>query len=120
MKTLIKNTLKAALFSTIFLSLPVLAEEEKGPNLDAVSTEVKGTAVGYYARSRSLIIAAINEFDRGYKTANSDQLIDSAKLRANLIEAAQELEKVLDPQSRETRGGIKYEADPRLLNEANR
>jgi hypothetical protein len=106
------------LFSLLTLISTSVIAQAKGPGLDSVSTEVKGAAVGHYNRSRSLIIAAINEFDRGYKVANPDMLIDSAKLRQCLLDAAAELEKVTSPQGRETKGGVKYDADSRLLNEA--
>ena len=78
------------------------------------------TATGHYARTRALLLAAINEFDKGLKVANPDAIIDSNEWRATLIDRAHELEKILDPQPRATKGGVKYSADTRLLNEAKR
>jgi hypothetical protein len=74
-------------------------------------------AIGHYARARSLLIAAIREFDRGMGKADASPLLDVEEWRGNLITRAQELEKVLDPQPRSSRAGVKYEADPRLLGE---
>ncbi len=88
--------------------------------LERATGERLATAVAHYSRARSLLIAAIAEFDKGYKTANPDALLVSKEWRATLIERAEELQKVIDPQPRVTRGGVKFSADTRLLNEASR
>ncbi len=95
-------------------------EPSAGIGLERVSGEKLATAVGHYARARSLLIAAVNEFDRGYKVANPDAILDSKAWRGTLVDRAEELQKVIDPQPRATRGGIKFNADPRLLNEAGK
>lgn len=77
-------------------------------------------AVAHFARSRSLIIAALHEFDKGRKLASPNQLLDPVQWRNTLIDRAEDLDRVLDPQPRATKGGIKFEADPRLLPEANK
>lgn len=86
--------------------------------LQEVSRERLSAAVGHYARARSLLIAAIREFDKGYKIARPDALLDSAEWRNTLLDRAEALERVLDPQPRVTRGGVRYEPDRRLLGEA--
>ena len=91
-----------------------------GIGLERASGEKLANAVGHYARARSLLIAAVNEFDKGYKIANPDAILDSKAWRGTLIDRAEELQKVLDPQPRVTRGGVKFSADPRLLNEAGK
>jgi len=77
-------------------------------------------AVAHFARSRALIIAALREFDKGRKIANPSELLDSVQWRNTLIDRAEDLDRVLDPQPRATKGGIKFQADPRLLPEASR
>ena len=77
-------------------------------------------AIALFARSRSLIIAALHEFDKGRKLASPNQLLDPVQWRNTLIDRAEDLDRVLDPQPRATKGGIKFEADPRLLPEANK
>ena len=77
-------------------------------------------AVAHFARSRSLLIAALHEFDKGRKLASPNQLLDPVQWRNTLIDRAEDLDRVLDPQPRATKGGIKFEADPRLLPEANK
>jgi len=88
--------------------------------LENASGEKLATAAGHYARSRSLLIAAVNEFDKAYKIANPDAILDSKMWRETLIDRAEELQKVLDPQPRVTRGGVRFEGDSRLLNEAGK
>ena len=88
--------------------------------LGQASPEIMAEASGHYARSRSLLIAAIREFDAGRRIAKPDDLLDPAKWRNTLADRAEDLERLLDPQPRVTEGGIKYSADPRLLPEARR
>lgn len=82
--------------------------------------EITAEAVAHYARSRALLVKAINEFDKGRSLAKPDELLDSVKWRNTLIDRAEDLEKVLDPQPRVTKGGIYFEADSRLLPEAKK
>jgi hypothetical protein len=111
---------------TPFLAIPLLLfsfsalADANSKNLGGARPEVAAEAVAHYARSRALLVSALNEFDKGRKLARPDELIDSTKWRNTLIDRAEDLERVLDPQPRATRGGIKFEADPRLLPEAKR
>lgn len=82
--------------------------------------EITAESIAHYARSRALLIKAINEFDKGRALAKPDELLDSTKWRNTLIDRAEDLEKVLDPQPRATKGGIYFEADSRLLPEAKK
>ena len=84
--------------------------------LESATGEQLANASAHYARARSLLIAAVNEFDKGYKVANPDAILDSKLWRETLIDRAEELQKVLDPQPRLSRGGVKFEGDTRLLN----
>jgi hypothetical protein len=77
-------------------------------------------AVAHFARARSLIIAALHEFDKGRRIASPSDLLDAAQWRNTLIDRAEDLDRVLDPQPRATKGGIKFEADSRLLPEASK
>ena len=87
-------------------------------SLGSARPEVAAEAVAHYARSRALLISAIHEFDKARKLAKPDELLDSTKWRNTLVDRAEDLERVLDPQPRVTKGGIKFEADSRLLPEA--
>jgi hypothetical protein len=114
---------------TVFLSIVALSF---GPVLSASYAETRTVALGqadqqtsveavaHYARARALLIAALNEFDTARKIARPDELLDPVKWRNTLIDRAEDLERVLDPQPKATRGGIKFSADPRLLPEAKR
>lgn len=95
------------------IAAPVHAEK-----IARASGENLAAATGHYARARSLLIEAVREFDRGTRIADPSALIDSKRWRNALIDKAQEIERVLDPQPRVTKGGVKFNADKRLLNEA--
>lgn len=88
--------------------------------LGQADNQVTAEAVAHFARARSLVIAALHEFDKGRKLASPNQLLDPVQWRNTLIDRAEDLDRVLDPQPRATKGGIKFEADPRLLPEANK
>lgn len=109
-----------ALFTALLVGLPEAQAEVQGKTLGSARTEVAAEAIAHYARSRALLVAAINEFDKARKLAKPDELLDSGAWRTTLIDRAEDLERVLDPQPRATKGGIKFEADPRLLPEAKR
>jgi hypothetical protein len=84
-------------------------------SLGQASQEQSAEAVAHYARSRALIIAALNEFDVARKLARPDELMDPVKWRNTLIDRAEDLERVLDPQPRATKGGVRFSPDPRLM-----
>ncbi|MBN8550717.1 MAG: hypothetical protein J0M12_15490 [Deltaproteobacteria bacterium] len=100
------------------LSLSEARAEESSTGIERASGEKLSIAVGHYSRARALLIAAVREFDQGYKLANPNVILDSQQWRSSLIDRAQELDHVLDPQPRSSRLGVKYEADTALLNEA--
>jgi len=89
-------------------------------NIEAAEGETLAKAVGYYSRSHSLLIEAIREFDRGAKIARPDSVLDRDEWRASLVSRAEDLERILSPQPRVTKGGVKFEADTRLLNVTNK
>ena len=82
---------------------------------ETASPQKTARAIGHYARARSLLIAAIREFDAGAKIADPSTLLDPTVWRSSLEEKAKELERVLDPQPRITSEGVKFSADHRLL-----
>jgi len=113
-----KTKLLAVAFLGISVAYPSNVSAE-GVGVEIARGERLSTAVGHYARARSLLNAAIREFDKGYQLANPDALLNSAEWRKDLVDRATELERVLDPQPRITRSGVKYNADNRLLHEAD-
>ena len=92
----------------------------KRTTLGHASPDQATEAVAHFARARSLVIAALHEFDKGRKIASPSELLDPVQWRNTLIDRAEDLDRVLDPQPRATKGGIRFEADSRLLPEADR
>lgn len=97
---------------------PSTAQADQAVAVERATGERLSTAVGHYSRARSLLIAALREFDQGQKLANPSALLDSAKWRGSVLNRAEELERILDPQPRASKGGVKFNADTRLLGEA--
>lgn len=114
------NRPKAAMKSDVYVEqTPKTSEGDDSEAMltfDKASPEKMAEATGHYARTRSLLIAAIREWDKGVTTASPDGIINSSKWRAKLEGLTHDLEVILDPQPRITRGGVKYDADTRLLN----
>lgn len=87
------------------------------PSMARASGEKLAAATGHFARARSLLIEAVREFDQGSKIANPDILVSSRDWRSAVIDRIEELERVLDPQPRVSKGGVRYNPDTRLLRE---
>ena len=116
------RNLKGFLLSAVLL-LGVgekLQAEETQVALQHAKGERLSTAVGHYARARSMLIAAIREFDAGYKLADPSALLDAEKWRSSMLKRGEELERILDPQPRASVAGVKFDADTRLLGEAKK
>lgn len=91
---------------------------KKGVSIDQLEGPRLAAAIGHFSRARSLLIAAVHEFDAGTRIGNPDLLINSTEWRKAVISQASELERVLSPQPAEPKGGVKYEGDSRLLTES--
>lgn len=109
------------LFLLVFSVSSAGAQSNSGtpaPGIERASVTELSKAMGHFARARSLLLKAIQEFDLGNSTASPDAILDSGAWRSEVIARTQDLERVLDPQPRITKGGVRYEADSRLLGEA--
>ena len=87
-------------------------------NLSAVEPNRLGAAMGHFGRARALLNAAVREFDAGLKISSPKPLLDPNSWRNGVIAKARDLEPVLSPQPHPAVGGVRYEADTRLLNDA--
>lgn len=104
----------------VFSAAAESAAEQKSQPIARAEGEDLQTAIGHFARARSLLIAAVNEFDRGTGLVDPEAIMDVQRFRATLLDRSEELERILDPQPRVTRSGVQYSPDVRLLGEANR
>ncbi len=88
----------------------------QGENFSEQREKVRiNRAVAHYARARSLLLAAIDEFDKGKNLADPSLLLDDEEWRAEVTRRAKALQKVLAPQPREATAGVALPADNRLL-----
>lgn len=98
--------------------LILLASLSANQNIEAqqyANEERTAIAVGHYARARALLIEAIAEFERGKNVARPDMLVDSEQWRLTVVSKAEELNRLLDPQPRITKAGVRYQAQPSLI-----
>lgn len=79
------------------------------------SEERTDAAIGHYAKSRALLVEALEEFETARKLARPDLLIDPEEWRISVISRAEELNRILDPQPRITRSGTRFQANNRLV-----
>lgn len=93
----------------VFLLLMCLPFQVSAQNRYA-SHERAEAALGHYARARSMLIEALAEFEQGERLARPDMLLDTQEWRLSVISRAEELNRVLDPQPRVTRSGVRYKA----------
>lgn len=98
-------------FLTISLILPLSA---------AYADADKSRAEGHLSRSKGLLIAALREFDEAMKDMPEKSSLNTTRWRDSVAERAEELERLISPKARETRGGIRYEAYPEFLSESKR
>ena len=89
--------------------------ENSVTKFEKASPAAQSIAIGHFARTRSLLVAALNEFEAGVRKADPSSLIDTARFSETIKARARELDRVLDPQARESESGVKYSADERLL-----
>ncbi|MCC6220688.1 MAG: hypothetical protein IT291_05535 [Deltaproteobacteria bacterium] len=75
------------------------------------SPERSAKAIGHYARARSLLVEALAEFEAGRRTARPDVLLDPEEWRTNVISRTEDLNRLLDPQPRVTRSGVRFKAN---------
>lgn len=79
------------------------------------SPERSQAAIGHYARARAMLVEALAEFEEARRVARPDMLLDPEEWRLSVISRTEELNRVLDPQPRVTRSGVKYKANKLLI-----
>lgn len=102
---------------SLICALPLTTATAQSRDGGALSSERVSMAKGHYSRAQALLAAAIREFDRGSEIASADVVLDSKQWRDTIVARAEDLERLLDPQPRASRGGVRYDSDTRLLNE---
>jgi hypothetical protein len=88
---------------------PSFARGKGGVSLQSAKGEKLSVAMGHYARSRALLISALREFDKGFQLVDPSALVDVDGWRNGVSMRAQELARVLDPQPRASRSGIRFD-----------
>lgn len=79
------------------------------------SEQRHAAAVGHYARARTMLVEALQEFEEARKLARPDLLVDPEEWRLNVISRTEELNRILDPKPRVTRDGVQFRANKLLI-----
>ena len=118
-----------AIWGCLFIITPSLSSAEPPGGLLERDREVYSEqrektrisrATAHYARSRSLIITAIDEFDKAKKLADPSLLLNGDQWRAGLVDKAKQMERVIAPRAREADAGVALPGDSRLLGSDNK
>ncbi len=108
--------MRVAITSKIILALLLsLSVNAQAQNARYASEQRANAAVAYYSRARTMLVEALAEYEQGKKYARADMLHDSEEFRLTLISLTEQLNKLVDPQIRITRDGIRVRANPRLI-----
>lgn len=112
--------MKQALLTLFLLGAACIpaASAQTSVALERAEGPVLAQAVGHYARSRSLLLAALREFDKADRLVHPGALLDVREWRSDILSRAEDLERVLDPQPRTTETGVYFQPDSRLLGAA--
>lgn len=79
------------------------------------SKQRTNAALGHYARARAMLVEALAEFEQGRKYARPDMLVDPEEWRLSVISRTEELNRLIDPKPRVTRGGVQFRANKMLI-----
>lgn len=109
----------ALIFSALALIGTIPAQAIEPIGIERAQGQTLSKAVGHWSRSRSYLLLALREFDKGGEEVDPDALIDAAVLRDEILEHIQVLGRLIDPQPRITEGGVRFEPAPALLGNEN-
>ena len=98
----------------VLIATPAVAEISS-TKIESASRPTLAKATGHYARTRSLLIAAVREFDKANKLVDPGALIKANEFRNILLDRVEDLDKVLAPQPRVSEAGVRFDSDTRLL-----
>ncbi len=105
----------ALLSATLLLLSGSAFAEVSSAKIESATRPTMAKATGHYARTRSLLIAAVREFDKANKLVDPGSLIKANEFRNILLDRVEDLDRVLAPQPRVSEAGVRYDSDSRLL-----
>ena len=94
-----------------------VTSNRRAPQDTYASPERAEAAKGHYARARALLMSALNEFEQARSIARPDLLFDPERWRTSVIDRAEDLDHIIEPQARVTQGGTRFPAEPSLIHE---
>jgi hypothetical protein len=88
---------------------PTAPSTSNATEIISAKGEKLAIATGHYARARALLISALREFDKGLELVDPNALVDVNLWRNSILDRAEDLERILDPQPRKSRGGVRFD-----------
>lgn len=107
-----QGSLSALLVATLLVAAPAADVEAQQKYAHKKRQE---TAVAHYSRARTMLVAALEEFEQGRRYARPDVLVDSEDWRLKVVSLTEELNRLIDPQVKVTREGVRTKGNPRLI-----
>lgn len=117
MKRNIVGWLSGALLSGVALGAPVISDFFTQPAVaeEYASSERSQAALGHYSRARAMLVEALAEFEEGRRIARPDMVLDAEEWRLSIVSRTEELNRVLDPQPKITKSGVRFKAVGRMI-----
>ncbi len=101
---------KVSLFLGALLVALLSTSTVTAQSQDYASADSIASASGHYARARAMLVEALAEFDQATKIASPDMLLDTEEWRLSVISRTEDLNRLLDPQPRVSRDGVRFKA----------
>lgn len=108
-------SLKCSLLALITLSASYVLAQSGGTRIEAATIQQQQRAAAQYLKAKAQLTSALRYFDEGLKIAEPSAIIDVPRWRNTVIDRIEELERILAPQARATRDGVRFEGDSHLL-----
>ncbi|MCC6934033.1 MAG: hypothetical protein IT292_12415 [Deltaproteobacteria bacterium] len=106
---------KSFLLALLIINLTIAEISISQQSTITGESERGSAAIGHYARSRSLLVEALAEFELGRRLADPGLIIDTEQWRMTLVSRTEELNRILDPKPRVTRSGVRFKANSKLI-----
>lgn len=91
------------------------SSEVKDIGIIVAEPETVSKANSHYKRARALLLTALREFDKGAAVASPEVLLDVESWRKKLIDNANDLNIIIDPQPRVSTEGVTHDPSIKIF-----
>lgn len=115
MQQLIKLTIFSIGLIMISTNLYADFSEVKDKGIIMAEPDKVSKANSHYKRARSLLLTALREFDKGAAVASPEILLDVESWRKKLVDNANDLNIIIDPQPRISSEGVTHDSSIKIF-----